>query len=138
MDEKKKCHALIFGASGLAGWAVVDQLLSNYPAPGTFSTVTALLNCPLIVEDPFLPVGKIGEESPKFDLISGVYSMKGGVDEFAGGPERRSGMKLRVLPTFFILVGGSFFWNKKGPKRGLGLSPKLSLTACSFANSFPL
>jgi hypothetical protein len=28
--------APVFGASGLAGWAAVDQFLENYPANGTF------------------------------------------------------------------------------------------------------
>ena len=83
MGEKKNCHALVFGASGLAGWGVVDQLLSDYPVPGTFSTVTALSNRPLSVEDSFWPVRRSGEEIPKFDLISGVDLMKGSMDELA-------------------------------------------------------
>jgi hypothetical protein len=81
MGEKKNCHALVFGASGLAGWGVVDQLLSDYPVPGTFSTVTALSNRPLIVEDSFWPVRRSGDGVPKFDLISGVDLMKGSMDE---------------------------------------------------------
>lgn len=44
-------HALVFGASGLAGWGVVDQLLENYPAEGTFSKVTALVNRPFSVAE---------------------------------------------------------------------------------------
>ncbi|KAG7124844.1 hypothetical protein HYQ44_020175 [Verticillium longisporum] len=39
-------HALVFGAAGLLGWAAVDQLLFEYPAPQTFSQVTAVANRP--------------------------------------------------------------------------------------------
>lgn len=66
---EKGSHALVFGASGLVGWGVVDQLLSNYPAQGTFSKVTALVNRPLDIKDSFWP-----EESParpKLELVSG-------------------------------------------------------------------
>ncbi|KAF5660141.1 hypothetical protein FHETE_9114 [Fusarium heterosporum] len=40
-------HALVFGATGLIGWAVVNQLLSAYPAPQTFASVTAVSNRPV-------------------------------------------------------------------------------------------
>lgn len=45
-----KRHALVFGASGISGWAVVDQLLRDYPAAGTWDKVTALTNRPLSLE----------------------------------------------------------------------------------------
>ncbi|KAI4132091.1 MAG: hypothetical protein LQ341_006306 [Variospora aurantia] len=63
-------HALVFGASGLIGWGVVDQLLSNYPAQGTFSTVSALVNRPLRVEDSFWP--ERSPATPDLQLVSGV------------------------------------------------------------------
>ncbi|KAL8645242.1 MAG: hypothetical protein Q9210_006822 [Variospora velana] len=63
-------HALVFGASGLIGWGVVDQLLSNYPAQGTFSTVSALVNRPFSVEDSFWP--KRSPVMPDLQLLSGV------------------------------------------------------------------
>lgn len=44
-------HALVFVAPGLAGWAVVDQLLNNDPAEGTFSKVTALVNWRLKISE---------------------------------------------------------------------------------------
>ncbi|KAJ8122916.1 hypothetical protein ONZ43_g1009 [Nemania bipapillata] len=43
MGEKLR-HAIVFGASGLIGWAVVDQLLRLYPEAGTFSKITAVTN----------------------------------------------------------------------------------------------
>ncbi|KAL9594508.1 MAG: hypothetical protein Q9219_007002 [cf. Caloplaca sp. 3 TL-2023] len=69
MPQEKK-HALVFGASGLIGWSVVDQLLSNDPVQGTFSTVTGLVNRPFSIQDSFWP-----EESParpELQLVPGV------------------------------------------------------------------
>lgn len=43
-------HALVFGASGTAGWAVVNQLLNRHRAFGTYSSMTALVNRPLSIE----------------------------------------------------------------------------------------
>lgn len=63
-------HALVIGASGLIGWAVVDQLLKSYPSPNTFSKITALVNRPLKLEDSFWPVE--APERPKLELIPGV------------------------------------------------------------------
>lgn len=48
-------HALIFGASGITGWAIVDQILKGYPSPNQFSRVTALTNRPLKLEDTLWP-----------------------------------------------------------------------------------
>ncbi|EKG11464.1 hypothetical protein MPH_11479 [Macrophomina phaseolina MS6] len=73
-------HALVFGASGLAGWAVVNELLSNYPASGTFDKVTAAINRPLKVEDSFWPAPS--PDRLKLELISGVSLLSGPSEEF--------------------------------------------------------
>lgn len=44
-------HAVVFGASGINGWALVKELLSDYPARSTFSKVTAVLNRPLSLQE---------------------------------------------------------------------------------------
>ncbi|KAL8705861.1 MAG: hypothetical protein Q9225_008001 [Loekoesia sp. 1 TL-2023] len=78
---EKGSHALVFGASGLVGWGVVDQLLSNYPAQGTFSKVTASVNRPLSIKDSFWP-----EESParpELELVSGVNLIEATVESLA-------------------------------------------------------
>jgi hypothetical protein len=51
-------HALIFGASGITGWAITNQLLKGYPSPDAFSTVTACTNRPLKLEDTLWPKSK--------------------------------------------------------------------------------
>lgn len=63
-------HALIIGASGLIGWSVVNQLLRSYPAEGTFSKITALVNRPLDLEKCLWP--KTTPSAPDLDLYSGV------------------------------------------------------------------
>lgn len=73
-------HALVFGASGLAGWAVVDQLLENYPAEGTFSKVTALVNRPLSVAESYWP--SPSPSRPKLELVCNVNLAEGRVEEF--------------------------------------------------------
>ncbi|KAK6439955.1 hypothetical protein LTR95_003818 [Oleoguttula sp. CCFEE 5521] len=41
-----KNHALIYGATGIQGWAIVNEILKGYPSPDSFSKVTALANRP--------------------------------------------------------------------------------------------
>ena len=61
-------HALVIGASGLIGWAIVNELLSSSSSP--FSCVTALVNRPLRIEDSFWPKERVN--GPELALISGV------------------------------------------------------------------
>lgn len=74
----KKKHALVFGASGLIGWAIVDQLLCNYPCQGTFDTITALVNRPLAIQDSFWPLEVEGR--PELQLSSGINLAQGTVE----------------------------------------------------------
>lgn len=64
MSSDKK-HALVFGASGISGWAILNQALT-YPTPTTFSRITGLTNRPLTLEDACLP------PDPRLHLASGV------------------------------------------------------------------
>ncbi|KAI3006683.1 hypothetical protein CBS147346_3583 [Aspergillus niger] len=59
-------HAIVFGASGVNGWAVVNALLQGYPSEDAFASVTALTNRPLSFQDTLWP------KSPKLDLVSGI------------------------------------------------------------------
>ncbi|KAL9604432.1 MAG: hypothetical protein Q9179_001848 [Wetmoreana sp. 5 TL-2023] len=71
-------HAIVFGASGNIGWAVVDQLLSNYPSQETFSKVTALINRPLSLKDSFWPDEPSAR--PELQLVSGINLIDGTVE----------------------------------------------------------
>jgi nucleoside-diphosphate-sugar epimerase len=63
-------HALVIGASGLIGWAVVDQLLQPYPSSSPFGKITALVNRPLKKEDSLWPEESL--DRPTLSLASGV------------------------------------------------------------------
>ena len=58
-------HALVFGASGVSGWALAKECLS-YPTSSTFHRVTALTNRSLSLEDSYLP------SDSRLHLASGV------------------------------------------------------------------
>lgn len=67
-------HAVVIGASGLIGWGVVNELLSQDSiAPGVFGRVTALVNRPIKRVYAFWP-----EESPsqpELLVVDGVNLM---------------------------------------------------------------
>lgn len=68
-------HALIYGASGISGWAIVNALLNDYPSKGTFDKVTAMVNRPLTREMALWP------DEPRLQIVSGVDLVKGSQEE---------------------------------------------------------
>lgn len=64
-------HALVMGASGITGWAIVNQLLRGYPRPGTFSKVSAVTNRPLRHEDTLWPKSNAVQMCSGLDVLSG-------------------------------------------------------------------
>lgn len=64
MSDSKNV-ALVFGASGISGWAVAKNVLS-YPTPTTFSRVIGLTNRPKTIEESGLP------QDPRLELHSGI------------------------------------------------------------------
>ncbi|KAI0481901.1 hypothetical protein F4859DRAFT_438619 [Xylaria cf. heliscus] len=74
MEEARR-HAIVFGASGLIGWAVVDQLVRSYPKAGSFSKITAVTNREVQLPEShwFEP----GTNSPILQLISGIDLRRG-------------------------------------------------------------
>lgn len=73
-------HAIVFGAGGLLGWAVLNQLLSGYPSPGSFSRVTAVMNRPVAESDLQLPESS---GRPAFQMASGVNLLSGTAEDLA-------------------------------------------------------
>ena len=59
-------HALIFGASGITGWAIVNAILNDYPDKDSFRRVTALTNRPLPPDTAQWPA------SEKLTVVSGL------------------------------------------------------------------
>ncbi|KAK3116446.1 hypothetical protein LTR53_003172 [Teratosphaeriaceae sp. CCFEE 6253] len=67
-------HALIFGATGIQGWAVTNQLLQGYPTADSFARVTALANRPPS-ENLLWP------KSDKLQIVSGINLLNEGGQE---------------------------------------------------------
>ncbi|KAI1496145.1 hypothetical protein F5X99DRAFT_422359 [Biscogniauxia marginata] len=63
-------HAIVFGASGVIGWSVVDQLLSNHGGIDVFSKVTAVTNRQVDLTESQWPINPLG--GPEVQLISGI------------------------------------------------------------------
>ncbi|KAI8627892.1 hypothetical protein F5Y19DRAFT_440263 [Xylariaceae sp. FL1651] len=68
--DKVLNHAIVFGASGLIGWAVVDHLLRSDPEYDTFSKVTAVTNREVKVSESNWP--EPSANRPYLQLISGI------------------------------------------------------------------
>jgi hypothetical protein len=68
-------HALIYGASGISGWAIVNAILNGYPSTDTFSKVSALVNRPLTREMALWP------DDPRLQIVSGIDLLKGSQEE---------------------------------------------------------
>ena len=97
-------HALVFGASGISGWAVVNQILSDYPAKGGFSAVTALTNRPLPVEYALWP------KDSRLDIVSGLDLMKGSQQELeASIKEKIKGIE-NVTQVYFFCKSAYITW----------------------------
>ncbi|PYH70628.1 SDR family oxidoreductase [Aspergillus vadensis CBS 113365] len=70
MPPSSSNHAIVYGASGLIGWALINQLLSHYPAAGTFRKVTAVTNRPLNPSETYWP--EADTNLTQLQLASGV------------------------------------------------------------------
>jgi nucleoside-diphosphate-sugar epimerase len=68
-------HAIVFGASGVIGWSLVNQLLGSYPDAATFSKVTAITNRPLNPSETYWP--DLGSERPDLQHVSGIDLRQG-------------------------------------------------------------
>lgn len=64
-------HAVVFGCSGINGWALVNQLLSGYPSTGTFAKITAVANRPFTPHDAKWPA------DGRLNIVSGVDLLVG-------------------------------------------------------------
>ena len=74
-SNPKGLRALVFGASGITGWGIVNTALS-YPTPDTFDQVIGLTNRPLSKEAATFP------DDARLKLYSGV-NLSQSVEEIA-------------------------------------------------------
>ncbi|KAI1948664.1 hypothetical protein LOZ12_006212 [Ophidiomyces ophidiicola] len=50
-NSDRNFHALVLGASGMSGWAFINQLLHNYPRPGIWRRITGVNRKPMNEEE---------------------------------------------------------------------------------------
>ncbi|KAJ5272528.1 hypothetical protein N7478_007653 [Penicillium angulare] len=67
-------HAIVYGASGIIGWALVDQLLGSYLHATSFSKVTAVTNRPLDLSESHWPEPV---DQRELQLVSGIDLRQG-------------------------------------------------------------
>lgn len=87
-------HALVFGASGISGWAVVKEALS-YPTTTTFDHVTALTNRPLTIADAHWP------DDARLQLASGI-DLTDSVEKVANALKEKVGNIGTVTHVFLL------------------------------------
>jgi hypothetical protein len=68
-------RALIFGASGVSGWSMVNEILNDYPEKGIWGAVVALTNRPLSLEQSQWP------RDNRLSIVSGVDLLAGSQQE---------------------------------------------------------
>lgn len=91
-DSNPTYRALIFGASGITGWSVVQEAL-KYPSPTTFDKVIGLTNRPLSRAEALLP------EDSRLELYSAV-NLSDGAPAVVAGLKRIEGIE-RVTHVYF-------------------------------------
>ena len=70
-------HAVVFGAAGLLGWSVINELLSD---ESSFSQVTAVVNRPVSEEQLCLPKSA---NRPSLQIVSGINLLAGSGTDLA-------------------------------------------------------
>ncbi|OQV03603.1 hypothetical protein CLAIMM_08625 [Cladophialophora immunda] len=68
--SQSRRHALILGASGITGWAIVNSLCEGYPELDAFDKITAVTNRPLTQQDSGWP------SHPRLEIVSGIDLVK--------------------------------------------------------------
>jgi hypothetical protein len=68
-------RALVFGASGITGWAVAREAL-QYPTSTTFDRIIGLTNRPLTKSEAILPEDERLELHSNVDLSTGVSEVE--------------------------------------------------------------
>ena len=85
MTSSSNLRALVFGASGITGWAIAKEAL-QYPTPSTFDQIIALTNRPLSKAEALFP------DDDRLQLYSGI-NLSAGVDEVEAGLKKIPGIE---------------------------------------------
>ncbi|KAK7217309.1 hypothetical protein V2G26_005312 [Clonostachys chloroleuca] len=89
-------HALIFGASGISGWSLLNQT-RVYPSETAFKRITGTTNRPLALNQALIA------EDEKIKLISGI-DLRAGVEEVVAKLQNQIP---DIATTFILQTGGN-------------------------------
>jgi hypothetical protein len=87
--------ALIFGASGVTGWAFVNELLHDYPKKGIWTKVHALTNRPLKQSDSLWP------QDERLNIVSGIDLLKGSQEDLQNVLKQIEGIE-KVTHVYYL------------------------------------
>lgn len=87
--------ALIFGASGVTGWAFVNEILHDYPKKETWGKVHALTNRPLKQKDSLWP------NDERLNIVSGIDLLKGSQDDLEAALQKINGIE-KVTHVYYL------------------------------------
>lgn len=89
--------ALVFGASGVSGWAFVNELLHDYPRPGIWKRINALTNRPLSQTSTLWPADS------RLKLVAGIDLLNGSQEVLASSMSEIEGID-EVTHVYYILA----------------------------------
>jgi hypothetical protein len=92
--------ALIFGASGVTGWAFVNEILNDYPKKGVWGKVHALTNRPLKQSDSLWP------NDERLNIVSGINLLEGSQEKLEDALRKVQGIE-KVTHVYYL---GEFSW----------------------------
>ncbi|PGH26440.1 hypothetical protein AJ80_01938 [Polytolypa hystricis UAMH7299] len=90
--------ALIFGASGVSGWAFVNEILNDYPKKGVWNKVYALTNRPLTQEDSEWP------KDERLSIVSGIDLLQGSQDDLEAVMKEKIGGGISKITHVYYLA----------------------------------
>ncbi|KAF2138298.1 uncharacterized protein K452DRAFT_91584 [Aplosporella prunicola CBS 121167] len=93
--------ALVFGASGISGWAFVNEILQDYPRPGVWNKVHALTNRSLPRHVSLWP------DDPRLNIVSGIDLLSCSHKEIARMMESRIDGIQKVTHVYFLAYKAS-------------------------------
>jgi hypothetical protein len=87
--------ALIFGASGVTGWAFVNEILNDYPKKGIWRKVHALTNRPLKPNDSLWP------KDERLNIVSGIDLLRNTQEDLEEALGKIEGIK-EVTHVYYL------------------------------------
>ncbi|PYH89335.1 hypothetical protein BO71DRAFT_423085 [Aspergillus ellipticus CBS 707.79] len=96
--------ALVFGASGISGWAVTKNLL-EYPTRSTFGRVIGLTNQPRTREELGFP------DDPRLEVYSGV-NLRGSLDEVVKQMQETIPNVDQVTHVYYLAYSNATAWTE--------------------------